>query len=70
MGEVVEFRRGVPERRLRKREVAERLGVSTRTVENYMRQGLPFEKPGGPQGMVWFRWRVVEAWLAGRDTAA
>lgn len=52
------------EKRLTKGEVAQLLGVSSRTVENWMRRGMPFEKPF-PHGSVRFVGSEVEGWLRG-----
>lgn len=48
---------------INKREVAKRLGYTTRTVEKMMRRGLiPFYKPGGYR--VAFRWSEIQSHLA------
>lgn len=46
----------------RKGNVARELGVSTRTVSRYMREGMPFCKPFGPRGMVCFAPLEVRLW--------
>lgn len=75
MGDLVDLaavragRVGVREPRLRKGEVAAALGVSERTVENWMRRGLPFEKPL-PNGSVRFVWSEVELWMGQRAGSA
>lgn len=50
------------EPRLTKREVCSLLGISERTCENWMRRGMPFEKPFA-NGSVRFVWTDVEAWM-------
>ncbi len=48
---------------INKREVAKRLGYTTRTVEKMMRRGqIPFYKPGGYR--VAFRWSEIQSHLA------
>lgn len=52
---------GATEGFIRKAEVAQRLGKKTRTIDNWMRQGLlPYVKAGRS---VLFKWSDVEAHL-------
>ena len=46
---------------LKKKEVAERLGISVSSVNNYMRQGMPYYKIGSK--LVRFNPEDVEKWL-------
>ena len=46
---------------LKKKEVAERFGISVSSVNNYMRQGMPYYKIGSK--MVRFNPEDVENWL-------
>ena len=46
---------------LKKKEVAERFGVSVSSVNNYMRQGMPYYKIGSK--LVRFNPEDVEKWL-------
>ena len=46
---------------LKKKEVAERFGISVSSVNNYMRQGMPYYKIGSK--MVRFNPEDVEKWL-------
>lgn len=50
------------EPRLTKRQIAGTLMVSERTIENWMRRGMPFEKPFA-HGSVRFVWSDVESWM-------
>lgn len=49
---------------LSKKQVAERFGISVSTVNNYMRQGMPFYKVGGK--LVRFIADEVEIWVKQR----
>lgn len=55
------------EPRISKRALASRWNVSPRTIERYMKRGLPFEKPF-ENGSVRFVPSEVEAWWR-RETA-
>lgn len=46
---------------LKKKELAERFGISVSSVNNYMRQGMPYYKIGGK--LVRFDPDEVEKWL-------
>ena len=46
---------------LKKKEVAERYGISVSSVNNYMRQGMPYSKIGSK--LVRFNPEDVEKWL-------
>ena len=46
---------------LKKKEVAERFGISVSSVNNYMRQGMPYYKIGSK--LVRFIPEDVEKWL-------
>ena len=46
---------------LKKKEVAERYGLSVSSVNNYMRQGMPYYKIGSK--LVRFNPEDVEKWL-------
>lgn len=46
---------------LKKKEVAERFGISVSSVNNYMRQGMPYYKIGSK--LVRFSSEDVENWL-------
>ena len=46
---------------LKKKEVAERFGISVSSVNNYMRQGMPYYKIGSK--LVRFNPEDVEKWL-------
>ena len=46
---------------LKKKEVAERFGISDSSVNNYMRQGMPYYKIGSK--LVRFSSEDVEKWL-------
>ena len=54
---------------LTKAEIARHLGKSTKTVERYMKRGMPYSKPY-PNGAVWFRVSEVDAWLGGGSQPA
>lgn len=49
---------------LSKKQVAEKFGISVSTVNNYMRQGMPFYKMGGK--LVRFVPEEVENWMKQR----
>ena len=49
---------------LKKKEVAERFGISVSSVNNYMRQGMPYYKIGSK--LVRFCSEDVEKWLKER----
>lgn len=49
---------------LKKKEVAERFGISVSSVNNYMRQGMPYHKIGSK--LVRFSPEDVEKWLKER----
>ena len=49
---------------LKKKEVAERYGISVSSVNNYMRQGMPYYKIGSK--LVRFSPEDVEKWLKER----
>ena len=46
---------------LKKKELADRFGISVSSVNNYMRQGMPYYKIGGK--LVRFDPDEVEKWL-------
>ena len=46
---------------LKKKEVAERFGISVSSVNNYMRQGMPYYKIGVK--LIRFNQEEVENWL-------
>lgn len=46
---------------LKKKEVAERFGISVSSVNNYMRKGMPYYKIGSK--LVRFSSEDVEKWL-------
>ena len=46
---------------MKKKEVAERFGISVSSVNNYMRQGMPYYKIGSK--LVRFNPEDVEKWL-------
>lgn len=46
---------------LKKKEIAERFGISVSSVNNYMRQGMPYYKIGSK--LVRFTPEDVEKWL-------
>lgn len=46
---------------LKKKEVADRFGISVSSVNNYMRQGMPYYKIGSK--LVRFNPEDVEKWL-------
>jgi excisionase family DNA binding protein len=46
---------------LKKKEIAERFGISVSSVNNYMRQGMPYYKIGSK--LVRFDIKDVEKWL-------
>lgn len=46
---------------LKKKEVAERFGISISSVNNYMRQGMPYYRIGSK--LVRFDLEDVEKWL-------
>ena len=46
---------------LKKKEIAERYGISVSSVNNYMRQGMPYYKIGSK--LVRFNPEDVEKWL-------
>ena len=46
---------------LKKKEVAERFGISVSSINNYMRQGMPYYKIGSK--LVRFNPEDVEKWL-------
>ena len=46
---------------LKKKEVAERFGISVSSVNNYMRQGMPYYKIGSK--LVRFNPEDAEKWL-------
>ena len=50
---------------LDKKQVAEKFGISVSTVNNYMRQGMPFYKMGGK--LVRFVYEEVEKWIKERS---
>lgn len=49
---------------LKKKEVAERFGISVSSVNNYMRQGMPYYRIGSK--LVRFDPEEVEKWLKER----
>ena len=49
---------------LSKKQVAEKFGISVSTVNNYMRQGMPFYKVG--KKLVRFIYEEVEKWIAAK----
>jgi hypothetical protein len=51
-----------PEPLLTKAEIARYLRVSTKTVERYMKRGMPYSKPYR-NGSVWFRVSEVDGWI-------
>ncbi len=59
------------ERLLTSREVAEYLGYSTATIQDWFEAGkLPGLKPGGPGGRLRFRLSEIEAWLESKRAGA
>lgn len=52
-----------PANALTKQELAGRLRVSPRTIERYMKMGLPYDKPFD-HGAVRFRLAEVDAWMS------
>ena len=52
---------------LKKKEVAERFGISVSSVNNYMRQGMPYYKIGSK--LVRFSSEDVEKWLKEKSKA-
>lgn len=71
MGQVVELaavreRRGAQPAMKTKREVAAHFRVSERTIERWMRAGLPHQKPF-ENGAVRFRLRDCEDWFRRRS---
>jgi excisionase family DNA binding protein len=50
---------------LKKKEVAERFGISVSSVNNYMRQGMPYYKIGSK--LVRFDIKDVEKWLREKE---
>lgn len=48
-----------------KRSVAEHFGVSTKTIERWMKRGLPYDKPYADRGLVRFKLSRCEAWFCG-----
>lgn len=50
---------------LDKKQVAERFGISVSTVNNYMREGMPFYKIGAGK-LVRFVSEEVEKWIKER----
>ena len=47
-----------------KEQLAQRLGISGRTVNNLMRRGLPYIRLGGK--LLRFPKAIVDAWMAGQ----
>ena len=45
-----------------KKQIAERFGISVSTVNNYMREGMPFYKIGAGK-LVRFNAEEVEKWI-------
>lgn len=60
--------RRTDEPRVTKKQVAARYGVSEKTVERYMKRGLPHEKPH-ERGAVRFVMSEVEEWWRGASTS-
>lgn len=58
--------RGAPEAWVRKAQVAEHLGVSTRTVERLMEGANPLPHKRVSRGLVLFRIGEVERWMEER----
>jgi excisionase family DNA binding protein len=50
---------------LKKKEVADRFGISVSSVNNYMRQGMPYYKIGSK--LVRFDIKDVEKWLREKE---
>jgi predicted DNA-binding transcriptional regulator AlpA len=50
---------------LKKKEVAERFGISVSSVNNYMRQGMPYYKIGSK--LVRFDIKDIEKWLREKE---
>jgi len=71
MGEVVDLSaeraKRQPEPWLSKREIAEHLGVSIRTVQRYMAAGMPFHR-AYPTSPVRMKVSEVDSWM--REQAA
>jgi excisionase family DNA binding protein len=69
MGELLDLSaeraKRLPEPWKSKREIAEHLGVSIRTVQRWMNEGLPFSKVF-ERGPAKFRRTEVDQWLKGR----
>ena len=69
MAGTVHHLRSSTEPLLSKSQLAEHLGVSRRTVENRMAQGMPHIAPSPRFGQCRFRLSEVEAWLAAQAAA-
>lgn len=54
-------------RRVSKKQLAAHLGVTTRTIEIRMAEGMPALPRTGPQDKVYFDIVAVEGWLAERS---
>ena len=50
---------------IKKKQVAERFGISVSTVNNYMREGMPYYKIGAGK-LVRFKLDEVEKWIKER----
>jgi excisionase family DNA binding protein len=48
---------------LKKKQVADKFGISVSTVNKYMRDGMPFYKIGAGKKLVRFKADEVEKWL-------
>lgn len=50
---------------LTKKELADECKISTRTIDRYMTQGLPYYKAQGKRSAVRFKLEEVEGWMKG-----
>ena len=48
-------------------QLAIRLGVSPRTIDTWVSQGLPCIQPGGRKGKRLFRWETTVDWLNSQE---
>ncbi len=58
-----------PERPMSRRQTAEWLGCSVRTVDNMLADGAPHFRPGGPGGSPRLLASELLAWMRGRSAA-
>ena len=62
-----ELRKRLTPRVMTKAQYAAELGVSERTVTEYLTAGLPHSKPGGPNGKVYIDPEAAMEWLKGYE---